>query len=209
MPLSDRREPGVFAMSSAGLKSNRDAWVYGLNREQVLARVKETMAAYNEGLTQRVMPTDEKSISWSTGLRKRFSDRRPLDLDDAAIRLGAYRPFFKAFVYFDRSLNEAPSKLPLVFPAASTVNYGIYIVGQGSDRPFASVVVDCLPDLAFWGSSNGLFLARYRSEPDQNGTLPVCSESADNITDEALTRFTSAYGSITGGRGAGVGDSGV
>ena len=34
-------------------------------------------------------------------------------------------------------------------------NLGFYITGPGSDKPFAALMTNVIPDLAFWGSTNG------------------------------------------------------
>jgi predicted helicase len=95
-------------------------------------------------------------------------------------------------------------KLPSIFPTSHHANIGVYIVGMGSDKPFSSFMTAAMPDLAFWGSSNGQFFPRWTyQESDDEGALDF-SESddvdqwgyrrVDNITDAILTLYKSAIG---------------
>ncbi len=206
LPVGGKTSPNLFYIVSAGLKTNRDAWVYGSAREGLLTRVQLMAAVFNAHVDQSVAATqldaDPTRISWSTGLRARLGERRRVDIDAACIRSATYRPFMRQLLYFDRALNEAPSRLPGLFPTAASTNVGVYVVGQGSDRDFACLMVDHTPDLALWGSSNGQFLARWRYESvGVDGTIDFGDGDVvdgyrriDNITYEALKRFHAAYG---------------
>jgi predicted helicase len=112
----------------------------------------------------------------------------------------SYRPFNRQRVYFDRFLNHERSQMPHIFPARDVTNIGFYVTGVGSDKPFSVLATDLIPDLAFWGSSNGQFFPRYTYAEHERGMLElsegeeVAFTRVDNITDAALDSYRSTYG---------------
>ena len=206
----------VFRSYSAGVKTNRDAWVYDFASENVEYNVRRMISEYNLQMssyaggssTEEInshIDTNPSKISWSTGLRARLGKRTPLAYNSDAIRVGMYRPFVMQRLYFDRGLNEARSLLPSMFPTAHHRNFGFYIVGTGADKPFSVLMTDSIPDLSFWGSGSGQYFPRWtyekanaadggfdfadHTEVDEYGYRRV-----DNITDEILAVYREAVG---------------
>ena len=205
--IDGRQGSGIFTLSSAGMKTNREAWVYGDSEKGVLDDVSRLIESYNSQIGRPLsdLESDPRRINWSTNLRKRWVEGKAIKIDGSAIRAANYRPFQRKQLYFDRALNEAPSRLPSLFPTAGSRNFGFYTVGIGAERAFATLAMDSIPDLAFWGSSNGHFFARWRHEKlDADGSLFDSDAGdvvdgfrrSDNITDEALRRFQAAYGDV-------------
>ena len=94
-----------------------------------------------------------------------------------------------------------------MFPTPSHHSTGFYIVGTGSDKPFSTLMVNSIPDLAFWGSGSGQFFPRWtyeKSEPSDGGldfaspdeeAADECGyRRVDNITDAILTLYRKAIG---------------
>ena len=105
--------------------------------------------------------TDPKRFSWDHSDKVRLARGETYDLNERAIFVGSYRPFTKQNVYCDRRLNNRIYQLGRIFPTPKLHNVGFYVTGVGSDKPFSVLATDALPDLAFWGSSNGQFFPRY------------------------------------------------
>jgi predicted helicase len=201
IPLWARHALQIFEVTSAGVKTNRDVWVYRNNPRGLVERLRQLATEFNHGLATGQMPPGGVAISWSTGLRKRFADGLPLAIDPSAVRVSGYRPFYRTNLYFERSLNEAPSRLPLLFPAPSIENFGFVLTGPSSHYDFCSLMTDGVPDLHLLDT--GQFFARWRFEPVADAdALDLGSEGEvvdgyrriDNITDEAVKRFAAAYG---------------
>src|SRR5699024_10786578 len=131
--------------------------------------------------------------------KNRLRKKEKYSLEPDSIIMGAYRPFSKQLVYFNGKLNERTYQLPQMFPSPEEKNFGFYITGMGSDRPFSTCMVDQIPDLAFWGSSNGQFFSRYTYRETGSGDDLFSSseepgmERIDNITDAALTDYRQNY----------------
>ena len=217
------REARVFATHSAGLRSNRDAWVYNFNSELLRRNVETTTAAFNENSnslkegTSQAVEVDPTKISWSDGLRSLAQRGSLLSIEESAFRVALYRPFQPQNLYFSPSLNERRYQLPLAFPEIGLPNWGYYLTAPGAGHPFSLLMTSSIPDLAFWGSGSGQFFPRYTyrvvendpsslfpddgtlgvfDEMDNKLTAPVTSgfERIDNITDEILTDYQQSFG---------------
>ena len=206
LALGDKRDDldSIFHTYAYPLLTARDAWVYGSSVGTVGSNVQMTIAAFN-----RFDGNDDPAeISWSETLRSRAKRRSTIHFHTTALRSASYRPFNKQVVYFSDELNHRRGLLPRLFPVAKTSNSGIQVTGIGSTKPFTPLLVDAIPDLAFWGSGSSQFFARWRYEKveAEEGMLSLDTANdddaeaidgyrrIDNITDHALTTFRAAYG---------------
>ncbi|MFE3644825.1 DEAD/DEAH box helicase [Streptomyces sp. NPDC059169] len=207
----------IFALHSGGLKTNRDAWVYNFSEQKLGENVESMIDFYNGQVeefadhcrvranatpsiadVEKFIDFDQNKISWSSALIPRVARGRKIEFDSNRMTPSLYRPFCRQYAYFDQSVNDRPGKLPQMFPAPDCANFGFYVTGMGSDKPFSAHAVDCIPDLAYWGSSNGQFFARYTyRELAVDGGFDFSDSDAyeriDNITDSALLGYQEAY----------------
>lgn len=221
--LGDKTSKGaqvsIFDVYSPGLQTNRDAWVYNYSEQKLCENVESMIDFYNSqrtgfsehcgavGITgskvpnaERFIDRDDKQISWSSSLISKLAQGKEIAYDSSRVATGMYRPFSRQAVYFDRDLNHRPGKLPQMFHIPDHVNFGFYVTGTGSDKPFSVHAVDHLPDLAYWGSSNGQFFSRYtyRELGNDDDLFAATGEEAayervDNITDAALRDYQDTY----------------
>ncbi len=206
LALGDKRDPldSIFYTYAYPLLTARDAWVYGSSSTTVRSNVQKTITAFN-----RFDGTDDPAeISWSETLRSRARQRTPVQFHRSALRCASYRPFNKQVLYFNADLNHRRGLLPRLFPIAETRNSGIQVTGIGSSKPFTPLIVDSIPDLAFWGSGSSQFFARSQFERtgaegamlslgpsyDSDDEVVDGYRRIDNITDHALETFRAAYG---------------
>jgi predicted helicase len=195
----------IFASMSAGLQTNRDAWVYNFSQQKLTSNIAKLVSNYNEqlgpfgaftrerGVTKPgekdvtaylgVTPdaADESRIKWSRSLRAYLARRTRIDYEPRHRFVGSYRPFQRQNGYYDRYLNHERSRLPAMFPTPHHDNLGFYVVGAGSDKPFSALMTYCIPDLAFWGSGSGQFFPRwtYEKVDSDDGTLALDTHTGD------------------------------
>jgi predicted helicase len=105
-------------------------------------------------------------------------------------------------------LNDAVYRQEQYFPTGRNLNQGFYTTSSATTKPFAAQMLDVLPDVNHWGSEAGQHYPRWRYEKvDPDGgmlSLETAYDSGaevidgyrriDNVTDQALTTFRSAYG---------------
>jgi predicted helicase len=215
----EKKQLTVFGTYSAGLKSNRDAWVYNYSRSTVQYNVHEMVDFYNsqvenyaqfchrESITDpkkhvdAFVDLDSTKFSWNRADKNNLARGVHYGFRKEAVVLGSYRPFSQQHVYFDRQLNDMIYQLPKIFPAPAYYNFGFYYVGAGSAVPFSVLMIDSLPDLHVTGAgSGGQFFPRYTYEQSTSELDLFSDDTADayrrldNITDEILVDYRDTYG---------------
>ena len=204
----DKTISTVFELFSGGLKTNRDAWCYNFAAGVLEANIEEMVGFYNSeveriGGTTTTPNLDPERFSWDRADRANIVRRRTYEVDGGSFRTSIYRPFTKIRVCFDRSLNNTVYRQYELFPTREHANVGFYQVGAGSAVPFSVLMLDSIPDLHVTGAgSGGQFFARWRYvKVEDEGTFLIDVgdtvggyRRVDNITDEALGRFHTAYG---------------
>ncbi|WIB65824.1 type ISP restriction/modification enzyme [Curtobacterium sp. MCBD17_040] len=208
--VGDRKAPdsAIFRSFSAGLQTNRDAWVYNSSEPALRGNVTRMIDAYNAELdrwqhAERPQPvedfidTNPERISWSSSLLARFRRNERISVDSNHITTGMYRPFSRQRLYFDPHVIHRPAQHAAYFPSGER-NYGFYYVGAGSAVPFSVLMLDAIPDLHLTGAgSGGQFFPRYVYDLEQqDGAFAMFDgpQRRDNITDTALARYRELYG---------------
>lgn len=213
--------PTLFKLYSRGLETGRDPWVYQSSDSRLRQQVQHTIDSYNsqveefqehrrenpgtkaKDLVKDFIDLDATRISWTLSMKNRLAAGKPLTYDPGHIVTATYRPFFKQHAYFDHGLNHIRGQIPRIYPSPSHLNYGFYVTGSGSDKPFSALMNDLIPDLALWGSSSGQYFPRWSYEPVEDldtldlgqteGEVIDGYRRVDNITGEALDQFLEAY----------------
>lgn len=167
-----------FSAFSAGLQSNRDAWVYNFNSTTVKSNVQLMSKVYRNALT--MMETgrrfeelrrnngelfDPSRIKWSSSLESQINRRQQLSSNGRIVK-SLYRPFCSQNLFFDTSLNHRRYQLPSMFPTPQHDNIGFYIPAASSAaREFNALATIHVPDLCLSGSGSGQFFPRWTWEP--------------------------------------------
>jgi predicted helicase len=211
--------PAILRDFSLGLATNRDAWAYNFSNSSLRSNIRTHVDHLNaeRERVQLLLSTGETSPA--EGLLIRDSTRGSWDrvnladlrrnratvMDNAGFRTGAYRPFLRMPVYFDRSqrLNNCTYQLPKAWPTATHHNVAIAVGAKGS----LPLVVDRIPSLDFNGLSQ--VFPRYTWEPASapDGALNLDALTAsdsdeivddyrrvDNITDATLAAYRAVHG---------------
>ncbi|MFC7458044.1 DEAD/DEAH box helicase [Brachybacterium sp. GCM10030267] len=210
----------VFKGYSAGLQTNRDAWVYNHSRDALdanLSRFIETYDAERDRFathaekhritkpkgadTVGVVATDDALIKWTSGLRDRLAKDRPIQRTGSQIIDSLYRPFNTQHVDITDGLIHRPAVARRYFPTPKHENYGFYMTGVSSHHEFSVLGTRQVPDLH--ALDTGQFFPRYSWEPLPDGELALGLDGdivegyrrIDNITDAIHGLTTERYGS--------------
>ncbi len=210
----NKKPDGLFRLFSLGVSTNRDAWVYGFSRCQVLNQISKTTEMYlSESKRYRsnadalkpseFMRFEKDRIAWSDTLLRHAANGDDLVFTPDAITTSMYRPFCKQFLYFDTTLIDRQGQIPSIMPFGPYENVVIMVSPGANPMPLITDVVPnlhtngdsrCFP--LYWferrdGCSNGLFA-------ESNGRQDKYVRH-DAITDEALEVFRAAYPNAFGG----------
>lgn len=195
LPLVDkevkagRSEAAVFKIFSRGVATQRDEWIYDFSKDTLIEKVKYLVDGYMEQLTHGT--TREFDIKWDRETTKYLERKISKSFKKSQIIDGLYRPYVKQYFYFDKHFNGMTYQMFNIFPDKDADNKLIGFMGQSTDKPFAVISSNLIPDLNCISPASGgtQCLPLYRYE--ENG------DRIDNITDWGLTQFQTHYNDST------------
>jgi predicted helicase len=221
--------PALVSAFAHGVVTGRDAWCYNPSREALWRNVEGMVDRYNvdverfaqehtgadrkkrEELVNGFIETDPAKISWTRslkqdlvrGVRHKFFERH--------LVRSLYRPFTKLWLYSDRSLNEAVSLMPSIFPDLNSDNVAIGVTASESRNDYSVLIVSCPASFHAVDMVGSQFFPLYlfddhedtaaRLEQGQAALFesgdvaanPNARNRRDAITAEGLAYFTAAY----------------
>ncbi len=189
LPLVDKEvkagksEEAIFKLFSAGVKTQRDEWVYDFSRGDLIEKVKYLVDAYMQQLKQGT--TKEFDIKWDAETTQYIKRKIAKSFEDYQIVDSLYRPYVKQHLYFDKHFNGRTYQMFNIFPVGITTENLAINFTTGVRTPFSALGMNCLSDLNFYAIEPAQCLPLYRY--DENG------DRVENITDWALERFREHY----------------
>jgi predicted helicase len=176
------QERAIFRLYSLGISTNRDEWMYDLERGHLEKKIRHLVKRYDE-----VSPASEEfpdDIKWSETLKRRKQASQSEAFDKRLIRRAAYRPFFGVCLYQSPLFIDRPGLADALFPPGKA-NSAICFSDVGSRTDYCVLAIDGLADLHF-----GAAVDAYQQAPRFRF---VDGERVDNITDWALEQFRAHY----------------
>ena len=202
----------IFAASSNGIKTNRDAWIFNFGRARLLSSVEGMIAFFNlqakgAGGDERQLSLDPTKISWSSGLVPRALRGDQYVYDAEYVRRVVYRPFNLQMGYLDSVFTDRQGAWASYFPTPQHVNRTIYMPAPGSSAPpFMALAVEDPIDLGACGISAAQMYPRWTYEEvaeDSQSSLLESPDSdvvewgyrrVDNVTDGILALYRETFG---------------
>jgi predicted helicase len=175
----------IFRLSSNGVKTQRDDWMWAHDRRSLAAKAKALISAY-EAVRTSAKGADASSLKWDVELDRSLKSGVNLAYDKGKETSALVRPFNRAWLYFDAQLNGRTYKLSSLF-RPHQANPALIVSDRGWRSQFSSLATDTIPDLHALASVDGFqVVTRYR--------YIKSGERVDNITDWALRQFRTRYG---------------
>jgi predicted helicase len=191
LPLIDKEvkagksEEAIFQLFSAGVKTQRDEWVYDFSKESLIEKVKYLIDAYMEKMLEG--KTREFDIKWDAETNQYLNRKISKTFQVSQVVKSLYRPYIKQYFYSDKHFNGRTYQMYNIFPNNLTDNQMIGFMGQSTDKPFSVIASSLVTDLNCISPASGgtqcLPLYRY----DQEGNR------LENITDWGLKQFQTHY----------------
>lgn len=194
----NKADSGVFSISSSGIKTGKDKWLYSFSKDDLLKNVNTFDVFFNtelkrwkengkKGEAEKVIKYNESKIPWTWGLVNLLKSAEAyLKFDPSYIRQTLYRPFVKKYLYLYKPLIQRTYQQLRLFPKADSYNLAILTSGLAASS-FSCLMADVLPDVQT--VFNGQCFPLYRYEQGLG-----IRRSA--ITDRALKTFREIYGEI-------------
>lgn len=120
-----------------------------------------------------------------------------VNFDEAKILPGAYRPFCKAWLYFDKHLNHRVSQLPKAFPYPAATNKVICVCGPAAGKSFSALITDTIPNFHFHDTSQCFPQYLYNNTANSNDLFATSGNTdykkINNISNAILQEFKALY----------------
>lgn len=212
-------EKSFFKTYAIGVATNRDAWVYNFsakaisdNMQRMIYFYNEQMAAYSEAIKgntglhiDNILDNDTTKISWTVNLKKDIERNITHQYQPDITRHGAYRPYCKENLYYDKVFIERIGISPKLFPTPDHKNLVICVSGIGASKDFSALITDCIPDLQlqfngqcfplYWYKENEKNFASGGMDDLFGNNDEVCSyERQDGITNWIFNTARKQYG---------------
>ncbi len=187
-----RSTQALFKDFTLGVVTARDEWVFGLDEDDVSARVKHLIASYNKDVANLIGRSAEEvkektshGIKWTRAVKRDLAKGKKYAFDDRNIIDASYRPFVDRKLYFSGQLNEMQYQLPYLFREE---NPTIAFLCVSSQNPLAALGTKKVFDYCYLKKGNGGTQSLSLYSFDDDGTR------RDNLTDWGLAQFTTHYG---------------
>lgn len=183
IPLIDKdnknNKETFFTMSSNGVVTNRDTWVYSYSKVNLEKNMKETIGFYNKEVKkilevrnkdknkaiEDIIDTNPKNISWSRDLKKKANSYKFDEFNSENIVISLYRPFTKQYLYFNKFWNEMSSQQDKF---KSINNKVIFITGTGGKKGFSILISNIIIDLNSMDAGANCYPLYYIEEDNKN-----------------------------------------
>jgi len=197
LPLIDKdvklgkKEEAVFRVFSLGVATNRDEWVYDLDKINLRNKIEFFIKEYQKDFKQYHKKENIKkelynpNVKYTSEIVENIKRGNELKFNVENIRECMSRPFTKKLTYYDKIITHRVYQNHLIFPfRKQVINYSICV--NTGNNPFNVLIVNKLPDLHFNGDSQTLSFYTFDSD----------NQKHDNITDWALNQFQTNYKDI-------------
>ena len=177
-------EAAIFRQFCPGVSTNRDSWVYDVDRSSLRRKVRWFIGTYN-GLVDGATESAGSTIKWSEGLRGHFDRNRRITYSRSSCLSAIYRPFVRRDYYADQLMSDRlTEKHAAMFGSRfDRKNRVICVSGFGASKPFSVLAVDRLSSLDLLEKTQCLSLYRYT----------VAGRRQSNVTRWGLAQFRDHY----------------
>jgi predicted helicase len=178
------RVEAIFRLSSNGVKTQRDDWMWAESRKSLSTKAKWLVSGY-EAARRKTKDAIGFGIKWDRELDRYLRTGVVKEYLRGRETLAQYRPFTRDWLYFDSNFNGMTYRLPSLYRSGER-NPGIVVSDKGWRSEFSSQATDLIPDLHALATQDGFqVVTRHRYLPS--------GERIDNITSWAVLRFRERY----------------
>jgi predicted helicase len=200
-----------FTTYSNGTVTSRDAWVYNFSKTNLFKNMEAHISFYNQQVdayqkakqknstldVDSFKNNDAQKIAWSSSLVDNLRRGNKVAFEKESVRIAAYRPFTKQFIYIGDKMIHRPAIFKQFFPSPSLKNLLICVEGPSSGKDFSCIITDCIPDFHLNALTQRFPLYWYEEQKDKAQALFDKNTEytrRDGVSDFILGRARQQYG---------------
>ena len=171
-PLISGEQDSPFLTNAVGINTGRDAWVTGFSRKKVICNTDHMVNNYNNLLkgnlkTKRNDLNIDDKIKWTRSLKKKFKNKKLIEIKNKQVVLEMYRPYVKKWIYYNKDVVESPGQF---YEKWRDNNFIIETTGRSSNKKFSSLISNCMPCLDLMEKCQGFM--RYDNSDKRGELIP-------------------------------------
>ena len=180
-----KSERSIFQIFSLGVSTNRDVWVYNSSKKKLVENMNIHINYANDQKDPSNPITNPKKAKFTRGLKNKLRKSKSL-FDKNKIRISLYRPFFKQYLYFDKSrfYNEDIHLFLKFFPQADSQNLIICYGNRPDMGMFGVLITNITTDLGLMTPAPVQCFSQYIYENNKR---------KENITNYTLHNYQTHY----------------
>ena len=176
-----QKSKSFFSFNSNGVVTNRDSWACNFSREILEDNMKRMILFYNSQVNDykkekeknpNIKPSDFISqdmtkIKWVQNTIEDLQKGIVHRFKEEDVRITAYRPFCKEYIYFNKEMNWSRYLQHQLYPQIDLKNISICITGNGGRKDFACVIINDIASLDYIEKGNCFPLYWYEEKEDK------------------------------------------
>ncbi|NIZ41265.1 N-6 DNA methylase (plasmid) [Entomospira entomophila] len=200
----------LFYIYSLGISTNRDSWMYDINKERLAKKVGYFLEVYHQFMRtlsdSDLKDKEEIKLKFPTTIKyhrklinnlARGDKRVDFIFESKRIISSLYRPFTKKCYYYQEILSEEVGQMPKIFPTGQA-GENLMICVRAQTNHFSTLITNSLVDLHLFKYGNDQAqcfpLYRYNLESGEkvsniNPTYKAKFESQGPLTDEQMFAY--------------------
>ena len=141
-----KTQPSLFGTFSLGLATHRDAWVYNASKKELEDNIRNMIDYCNTQDPDNFIIEPTKA-AWTPDLSKKMKKLGgPIQFLRSNVRISAFRPFIKHYLYFEPMFIDAKYQIPRFFPFDNIENPTITVSDKIKGK-FSTFITRTTPDL--------------------------------------------------------------
>ena len=136
-------------------------WVYYFSRSKLEQTVHQTITFFNQQMAvfsekreanpfvkaRDIIEINPAKISWNHNFLQDITRGKKYEYSENRRVRAMYRPYCKAWLYFDSDLNARQYQNRRIFPDKTVSNLMICVSGLGGNKDSSTIIVDSIVDL--------------------------------------------------------------
>lgn len=163
-PLTKNKEGEIgleiFEIFSQGVVTGKDTWAINFSKQNLAHNIQLCIDTYNAERQKlcdnpnHTLCDDLTKITWGGSLKDRVRANRILEFNSKNIRSISYRPFQKAYLYYDNGYNHSHYQMDKIYPFDNAGGRAIVIINEDVKEYFFKEV-GYLPNMAICLNDKG------------------------------------------------------
>ena len=207
--------PSIFEMSTNGLLSRRDAWVFNSSSVTLRNNIEGSVAFFNEQVASFSPPSgrarlrlqaardlairDDARFRWDSKSEQRLARKQAIEANAGGYRVACYRPFLRQHLYLDPSLNSRVGAFPDLFPLEADRVPGIAMANVTVDESIGVLAADTITAYHFAGADGRFFPFRLPPDGGAAGAQPTLLADGTHHRSNIEAATLAAYRARLGG----------